>query len=53
MFRLPQFCTPHASKVMLKTLQAILQQYMYWKVSDMQGGFGKGRGTRDKIANIH
>ena len=52
MFRLPQFCTPHASKVMLKTLQAILQQYMYWNVSDMQGGFGKGRGTTDKIANI-
>ena len=42
----------HASKVMLKILQARLQKYMKWEISDVQGGFRKGRGTRDQIANI-
>ena len=42
----------HASKVMLKVLQARLQQYMYRELSDVQAGFRKGRGTRDQIANI-
>ena len=37
---------------MLKILQARLQQYMNWELSDIQGGFGKGRRTRDQIANI-
>ena len=43
----------HASKVMLKILQAMLQQYMNRELPDVQVGFRKGRGTRDKIANIH
>ena len=43
----------HASKVMLKILQARLQQYMKRELSDVQAGFIKGRGTRDQIANIH
>ena len=43
----------HASKVMLKILQARLQQYVNHKFSDVQVGFRKGRGTRDQIANIH
>ena len=43
----------HASKVMLKTLQARLQQYMNCKLPDVQAGFRKGRGTRDQIVNIH
>ena len=43
----------HASKVMLKILQARLQQYVKCELSDVQSGFRKGRGTRDKIANIH
>ena len=42
----------HASKVMLKILQARLQQYMNHKLPDVQAGFRKGRGTRDQIANI-
>ena len=42
----------HASKVMLKILQARLQQYMNSKLPDVQAGFQKGRGTRDQIANI-
>ena len=42
----------HASKVMLKILQARLQQYMNYGLSDVQDGFRKGRGTRDQIANI-
>ena len=42
----------HASKVMLKILQARLQQYMNCKLPDVQAGFRKGRGTRDQIANI-
>ena len=41
------------SKVMLKILQARLQQYMNHELSDVQAGFRKGRGTRDQIANIH
>ena len=43
----------HASKVMLKILQAKLLQYMNRKLPDVQVGFRKGRGTRDQIANIH
>ena len=43
---------PHASKVLLKILQARLQQYMNHELSDVQAGFKKGRGTRDQIANI-
>ena len=50
------FCTisliSHASKVMLKILQARLQQYMYRELPDVQVGFRKGRGTRDQSANI-
>ena len=42
-----------ASKVMLKILQARLQQYMNREPSDVQAGFRKGRGTRNQIANIH
>ena len=41
-----------ASKVMLKILQARLQQHMNHEFPDVQAGFGKGRGTRDQIANI-
>ena len=43
----------HASKVMLKILQARLQQYMNRELPDVQAAFKKCRGTRDKIANIH
>ena len=43
----------HASKVMLKILQARLQQYMNHKLPDVQAGLRKRRGTRDQIANIH
>ena len=42
----------HTSKVTLKILQARLRQYMNRELSDVQAGFRKGRGTRDKIANI-
>ena len=42
----------HASKVMLKMLQARLQQYMNWELPDAQVEFRKGRGTRDQIVNI-
>ena len=42
----------HASKVMLKILQARLQQYMNRELPDVQAGFREGRGTRDQIANI-
>ena len=42
----------HASKVMLKILQARLQQYMNHELPDVQAGFRKGRGTRDQIANM-
>ena len=51
------YCTiasiSHASKVMLKILQARLQQYLNHELLDIQAGFRKGRGTRDQIANIH
>ena len=43
----------HTSKVMLKILQARLQQYMNCELPYVQAGFRKGRGTRDQIANIH
>ena len=43
----------HASKVMLKILQARLQQYVNRELPDVQAGFRKGRGNRDQIANIH
>ena len=50
------YCTitliSHASTVMLKILQARLQQYMNCELPDVQAGFRKGRGTRDQIANI-
>ena len=50
------YCTivliSHASNVMLKILQARLQQYMNHELTDVQAGFTKGRGTRDQIANI-
>ena len=50
------YCTivliSHASKVMLKILQARLQQYMNRALQDVQAGFRKGRGIRDQIANI-
>ena len=42
----------HASKVMLKILQARLQHYVNHELPDVQAGFRKGRGTRDQIANI-
>ena len=42
----------HANKVMLKILQARLQQYLNRELPDVQAGFRKGRGTRDQIANI-
>ena len=51
------YCTialiSHASKVMLKVLQARLQQYVNHELPDVQAGFRKGRETRDQIANIH
>ena len=43
----------HASKVMLKIMQAKLQQYVIHEFLDVQAGFRKGRGTRNQIANIH
>ena len=43
----------HMLKVMLKILQARLQQYVNHELPDIQAGFRKGRGTRDQIANIH
>ena len=50
------YCTialiSHASKVMLKILQARLQQYVNHELPDIQAGFRKSRGTRDQIANI-
>ena len=42
----------HATKVILKILQARLQQYVNRELPDVQAGFRKGRGTRDQIANI-
>ena len=53
MFKLPPIAfISHASKVMLKILQASLQQYMNQELQDVQDGFRKGRGTRDQSANI-
>ena len=50
------YCTlvliSHAGKIMLKILQARLQKYMNQELPDVQSGFRKGRGTRDRIANI-
>ena len=50
------YCTialiSHTSKLMLKILQARLQQYVVYLLPDVQAGFRKGRGTRDQIANI-
>ena len=52
-----QTCTialiSHTRKVMLKILQARLQQYVNHELPDVQAGFRKGRGNRDQIANIH
>ena len=42
----------HANKVILKILQARVQQYVNCEIPDVQAGFRKGRGTRDQIANI-
>ena len=51
------YCTialiSHTSKVMLKILQARLQQFVNHELTDVQAEFRKGRGTRDQIANIH
>ena len=51
------YCTialiSHASKEMLKTLQARFQQYMNHELPDVQAGFRKGKGTRNQIASIH
>ena len=51
------YCTvaliSHTGKVMLKILQARLQQYVNHELPDVQADFRKGRGTRDQIANIH
>ena len=47
-----QLHSSHISKVMLKILQARLQQYMNQEPPDVQAGFRKGRGTRDQTANI-
>ena len=51
------YCTialiSHTSKVMLKILQARLQEYVNYELPDVQAAFRKGRGTRDQIANIH
>ena len=53
----PNNCTialiSHSSRVMLRNLQARLQQHVNHELSDVQAGFRKGRGTRDQIANIH
>ena len=43
----------HANRVVLKILQARLQQYVNHELPDVQAGFRKGRGIRDQIANIH
>ena len=52
-----KYCTialiSHASKVMLKIIQARIQQYVSSELPAVQAGFSKGRGTRDQIANIH
>ena len=55
--RMLKHCTisliSHTSKVMLKILQARLQQYVSYELLDVQAGFRKSRGTRDQIASIH
>ena len=55
--QISNYCTialiSHASKVMLKILQARLQQYVNQELPDVEAGFRKCRGTRDQIANIH
>ena len=48
-----QLHSSHMLEVMLKILQASLQQYMNHELPDVQAGFRKGRGIRDQIANIH
>ena len=56
LFKLLHSCThltSHISKVMLKILQARLQQYVNYELPDVQAGFRKGKGTRDQIANVH
>ena len=54
MLKLPHFFTHlYTSKVMLKILQARLQQYVNHELPDVQAGCRKGRGTRDQISNIH
>ena len=53
MLKLPaQLHSPHTSKVMLKILQARVQQYVNRELPDVQAGFRKSRGTRDQMANI-
>ena len=51
------YCTiallSHTNKIMLKILQARLQQYVNHEIPDVHAGFRKGRGTRDQFANIH
>ena len=51
------YCTfaliSHTTKVMIKILQARLQQYVNHELPGVQAGFRKGRGTRDQIANVH
>ena len=51
-FKIKRAFISHASKAMLKILQARLQQYVNRELPDIQAGFRKGRGTRDQIANI-
>ena len=53
MLKLPHNYTHLTSKVNLKILQARLQQYVNRELPDVQAGFRKGRGTRDKISNSH
>ena len=54
MLKLPHNCTHlTCQKVMLKILQARLQQYVNYELPDVQAGLRKGKGTRDQIANIH
>ena len=54
MFKLPySLLISHASKVILKILQARLQQYVNWELPNIYTGFRKGRGTRDPISNLH
>ena len=48
-----QLLISHATKVMLKILQARLLQYVNRELPDVRAGFRKGRGTRDQITNIH